>query len=225
MFTSIIEHLAQGDTDLMLFLNGWHTHFWNGVMQLITTTQTWILFFIALLLTTCRSMVKWNHTLIFILGIILVIGFADHISVQILRPFFQRMRPGNLDNPICSDIYVFAGRRGGPYGFPSAHAANTFGLAFFFMWTLRNKWVTLITMLWAVIICYTRIYLGKHYPGDLLFGATVGFTGATTIYLIMKYVFKLRQPEKVKHIRYIYAAFILTISGILAVAPFLPSRW
>lgn len=218
----IFNFFADIDTELMLFLNGWHNHFWNGFMQLCTVTQTWTLFFIALAFCVWKNYPRKSAFFIF-LGIGLVIFLSDKTSVQILRPFFQRMRPGNLDNPISPEIFVYAGHRGGPFGFPSAHAANTFGAAFFILWCIRKRAITLTALIWATLVCYTRIYLGKHYPGDLLFGASVGFFYATAVYFCIKKWIKAYIPKDYIYSRWPLYAFTITLISISCISPFLPA--
>jgi undecaprenyl-diphosphatase len=95
------------------------------------------------------------------------------------------------------------GYRGGRYSFPSAHASNSFGLAFFLMYLFRNKWLTTTMMLWALLNCYSRIYLGVHYPGDILAGFLVGFVAASFTY----WVFKKWSHERPDH----YPLFVVKL--------------
>jgi undecaprenyl-diphosphatase len=91
-----------------------------------------------------------------------------------MKPFFERLRPSH-DPSMQNLIHLVDDYRGGLYGFASSHAANTFGVALFVWLTLRPvyNWIFLI-FLWAAVMTYTRIYLGVHYPGDIIVGALVG---------------------------------------------------
>ena len=101
-------------------------------------------------------------------------------------------------------------------GFPSCHAANTFGLAFFLFYLFRNRALNWFIMLWAVVTCYSRSYLGVHYPGDLLVGAFVGFVGASLCYWLFSRLCKYRRKESYEHIYVPIWVGGITISGILA---------
>ena len=74
-------------------------------------------------------------------------------------------------------LYIVNGYRGGSYGFPSCHAANSLGLAMFVVFLFRKRWLSIFIVTWAILNCYTRIYLGVHYPGDLLVGGIIGGFG------------------------------------------------
>lgn len=112
-------------------------------------------------------------------------------------------------------VHIVNGYRGGRYGFPSCHAANTFGLAFFIWFLFRKRWLTVFIMGWALLTCYSRIYLGVHFPGDLLAGTLIGLIAAYIVYRLFLKVSGHKTMEKVPHI---YAPILvggLTILGIL----------
>ena len=118
-------------------------------------------------------------------------------------------------NPISDMVHIVNGHRGGRYGFPSCHAANTFGLAFFVWFLFRKRWLTVFMMGWALLTCYSRVYLGVHYPGDLIAGTLVGLIAAYIVYRLFLKVSGYKTMKKVPHI---YAPILvggLTIVGIL----------
>ena len=90
----------------------------------------------------------------------------------------------NPENPIADLVYIVNGRRGGGFGFPSCHAANSFGLAIFLICLFRKRWLSIFIVLWAFTNSYTRLYLGLHYPGDLVAGAIIGGFGGWLFYFI-----------------------------------------
>ena len=146
-------------------------------------------------------------------AIALTITFADQVCATLIRPWVARPRPANEFSPIADLVYIVNERRGGRFGFPSCHASNSFGLAFFLVFLFRKRWLSLFICLWAAVNCYTRIYLGLHYPGDLIVGMIIGGCGAGLMYYLLTRVTKenFRQAKQTEVIIYVGLATILGI--------------
>ena len=119
------------------------------------------------------------------------------------------------------NFHIVNGYRGGSYGFPSCHAANSFGLAMYVVFLFRKRWLSVFIITWAVLNCYTRIYLGVHYPGDLIVGGIIGgFGGWLFCTIAHKIASYLQKPSRVRRntIRQtsvtMYVGF-LTVLGII----------
>ncbi len=172
-----MEALIDFDQALFLFLNGLHHPFMDEVMWYVTKTTTWIPFY-AFLLYLAFKQLGPKAMYAFIPAIVVVIVMADQGSVQLFKNVFQRWRP--CHEPVLEGlVHSVRNKCGGEWGFISSHASNTFGLAGFLGLTLTKKlgkWM----LLWAAVVSYSRIYLGVHYPGDILGGALFGLLcGAT----------------------------------------------
>jgi len=167
----MIDWLIQVDTKIFLFLNGLNSESFDVIMWWVSGKTTWWPFYL-LLLGFLGWKKGWQLALM-VLFIVLVITLADQSSVQLFKNVFQRLRPCH-EPSLEGMVHIVNNKCGGKYGFVSSHAANTFGLAaLLFLW-VKNKWFTILMIVWASLVGYSRIYLGVHYPGDVLFGSLLG---------------------------------------------------
>lgn len=146
---------------------------------------TWVVMYVAMFFVLVRAM-KPKTLVITAIALALAITFADQTCATIIRPLVHRMRPSNPENELSQFVTLVNGYRSGRYGFPSCHAANTFALAVFFSNIVRKRLFVVLIFLWAVINCYSRMYLGVHYPGDIIVGATIGSIYGYIFYLAAK---------------------------------------
>ncbi len=167
----MLETLINWDTDLFLFLNGMHSPFWDQVMWLITGKWIWIPLYLFILGWFIRDY-RWKAAVLLIFVVILI-TLSDQSSVHLFKAVFQRLRPCH-DPGIADLVHTVNGKCGGKYGFVSSHAANTFAIAFFSLLLIRNRYYSISIIIWASIVSYSRIYLGVHFPGDIIVGALLG---------------------------------------------------
>lgn len=168
----MIEELIEIDKKILIFLNSFHSPVLDPVMLYVTKTEFWIPLYAFLIFLMFKN---FKHESWFLLiGAAITILLSDQITSSLMKPFFERLRPSH-DPSMQNLIHLVDDYRGGLYGFASSHAANTFGVALFVWLALRPvyNWIFLI-FLWAVVMTYTRIYLGVHYPGDIVVGVLVG---------------------------------------------------
>lgn len=169
------------DQNLTLFLNGFHNEFFDGFFYLATQTLTWFPLFIALIWLIFKQQGPQGVvTLVFVAIIFLL---TDRISSGLIKECVARPRPTHNEF-LQYIIHTVNGYRGGQYGFVSSHAANCFGLATFFCLIVRRNSLNLALILWALINCWSRLYLGVHYVGDLICGALLGIVIAAIAYQI-----------------------------------------
>jgi len=185
----MIDWLVQLDTKIFLILNGLNSESFDVVMWWVSGKSTWWPFYVLLL-----GYLGWKkgwQLVPMILFIALVIVLADQISVHLFKNVFQRLRPCH-EPSLEGLVHLVNNKCGGKYGFVSSHAANTFGLAsLLFLW-VRRRWFTVLMILWASLVGYSRIYLGVHYPGDVLFGSLLGVScGWLSFYLFKLLISKL----------------------------------
>lgn len=188
-FKEFILWLSDIDARLLLIVNGAHSPFFDSVMWCISGRWIWVPFYAVLAYLLFRRM-SWKRASICLVTIGLIILAADQTCATLIRPEIGRLRPANLNNTLSSFVHVVNGYRGGRYGFPSCHAANTFALAVFMSLVIRHKWFTVMMFSWAFVVSYSRMYLGVHYFGDLFCGATIGSLFAVLFYYLQNYLFK-----------------------------------
>ncbi len=172
----MMDFFTELDTGILLFFNSMHSPFGDIFMSLFTGKIIWAPMYAAVLYLLFRTF-HWRVALCAVVAIVLTITFADQMCNSVIRPVVGRLRPSGEGSPIADLVHIVNGRRGGGYGFPSCHASNSFGLAIFLVCLFRNKRLNVFILVWAFINSYTRLYLGLHYPGDLLAGAFIGGFG------------------------------------------------
>lgn len=191
---SILHDVMELDRRLLVWLNGFHADWLDPVMYYTSQTLFWLPLYLFLLWLMIKDFKKewW----IPVIGIAVTILIADQVTSSIMKPFFARLRPSqepslqgiiHLVKDGAGEFYT-----GGLYGFASSHAANTFGTATFFvlLFRSRHRWIIWL-FLWAACMTYTRIYLGAHYPGDILAGGTIGMLGGWIGYKVSSRIFQL----------------------------------
>jgi undecaprenyl-diphosphatase len=168
-FIEVIRHI---DLSVFLFLNGLHSPFFDVFMSWATKPVVWLPLFLVLLFLTIREF-RWK-TLLIVVSAALLITLSDQLS-NVSKRTTQRLRPSQ-DASIQVTVHTVDGYRGGLYGFYSGHASSTMALAVFLVLLFRGRyrWLAPVIFSWAVLMAYTRIYLGVHYPGDILAGMAAG---------------------------------------------------
>lgn len=192
----MIESLLKLDQKLFLALNGLHSETMDVVMVLISGKLEWIPFYLLLLFFVYRKYGK--ATWLILIGAALSVALADQISVKLFKDVFERLRP--CHNPeIAEFVHTVNNKCGGKFGFVSSHATNTFAIATFLGMLLKNRnniKALHLLLFWAVIVSYSRIYLGVHYPLDVLGGAILGGIIGYLVFRLTKYFLnKVSSPQ------------------------------
>ena len=192
-FTDITHY----DLMLMPALGGRHCEFADALALTLTSALTWVPMYLALLYVVAKKHKAAMPVLHIILCAGLCILLADGMADGIAKPLTGRLRPLN-DPEVSLMITLVAGAEDSNYSFFSAHAANTFSLCVFFSLMMRNMWLTLSMTLWSITNCWTRIYLGMHYPSDIFVGLIWGgISGCMAYYVFRKIWHKIavRYPK------------------------------
>lgn len=177
----MIEALEQLDKELFVYLNSIQSPVWNAIMVFVSEKLVWIPFYLGLI-----TYLVWRYkkqSILMLLMAIVAVGLADFVASGIFKPYFLRLRP--CHDPSLAEFVNLVKGCGGQFGFMSSHASTSFALAIFFNLILSDRYLIFKVFLvsWAVVISYSRIYLGVHFPGDVIGGALLGSFLAYLSYL------------------------------------------
>jgi undecaprenyl-diphosphatase len=183
----MIEYLESIDVAIVQLVNSWNTPFLDELMWIVSGRITWIPLYVFLIYLAIRQS-GWKFGLIYLMCVALAVVLADLISTQGMKEVIQRYRPShNLAIKDQLHYYQLGWGEyyvGGMYGFVSSHAANFFAIAVFSMLVLIDykKWMNPLLIFIAVLVSFSRIYLGVHYFSDVFVGALVGMLIALLVY-------------------------------------------
>ncbi|WKL47456.1 phosphatase PAP2 family protein [Flavobacterium pectinovorum] len=178
----MLEKIKEFDINLLVYLNSLGSEKFDGFWLIITNQLYWTPFFLFLFFLIYKK-IGVKQTLYILLFIAVLIAFTDQ-TTNLFKHTFARLRPCN--NPDLKGV-IRAVQIRNSYSFFSGHAANTMAVATFLFWILKRhfKYFGLL-FLWPLIFAYSRIYLGLHYPGDILTGYFFGAVFGSLLYLVYK---------------------------------------
>ena len=166
------------DQQLFLFINSSNSPFFDQVMHAISGKLIWVPLYLAIL--TYLGIKYKKKFLIILIFIILAATLSDQSSV-IVKNIVLRLRPCH-EPSLIGMVHLVNGECGGIYGFVSSHATNCFDVALLSLLFIKRRWFTVSIVLWACVIGYSRVYLGVHYPGDVICGSFLGAFIGWSIY-------------------------------------------
>lgn len=164
-----IQHILEWDKELFLFLNSFHNDFWDTIMLFVTRKETWVPFYIVIIFFIIKN--YRSKSLLILIFLAITIIASDQLSV-LLKETIQRLRPVH-DSSIGHLVHNIL-KKGGLYGFVSSHATNSFAIFVFTSRVFKNRYYSFLLFCWALLVSYSRIYIGVHYPLDILGGMILG---------------------------------------------------
>ncbi len=194
-----LQKILELDKELFLFLNGFHNDYWDTIMLMITRKETWLPFYAIIIYYIAKNYRSKSWIILLLLA--LTILASDQISV-LLKETIQRLRP--VHEPEIESIVHNVLRKGGLHGFVSSHAANSFAIFIFTSRIFKNRNYTFLLFSWAVLVSYSRIYSGVHYPLDIIGGALLGLGLGFGFYKALQFLenhFFIARPPKIEKTR------------------------
>lgn len=182
------------DLAILQMINGSESSFLDGLMVTLTSGFTWIPLYIALLYLVISNNDNMTKIMLIILCGIGCVVFSGGICDFIIKPMIGRIRPIN-DDMLDGIIYTVGDMSNKDFSFFSSHAANTTSLTMFFALLVRNRKFTVAMTVWTLINCYTRLYLGMHYPFDVLVGIAWGALVGLLLYSVYLRVYDRMFPD------------------------------
>lgn len=186
------------DMQVLSLFNGSDNIMLDQMVQILTSGLTWIPLYVMLFFVVMRNNETMGQIALVVGSAIFCVLFADGLVDGIIKQLAERWRPSN-DPTFKYMVQVVDDIRLKGYSFCSAHAANTMSLAVFFSLLIRSKMLTITLVIWSLINCWTRLYLGVHYPSDILCGMIIGIIIGILVYLLY-YKIYLRISPKINYI-------------------------
>ncbi|MDD3200503.1 MAG: phosphatase PAP2 family protein [Bacteroidales bacterium] len=192
-----MEWFINFDRELFLILNGLHSVFCDPVMIFLSKIWVWAPLYIAIFVWIFIKK-KWKVGLIMLITVIIAFALSDQISV-LIKNSIGRLRP--CEDPVIGTLAHVIEKRGSLYGFVSGHAANTFCFALLTSIFVGKPAFSYSIFAWATLVSYSRIYVGKHFPADIIGGILLGLLIGLVMSLLFRYFVKLLQKKYALHHR------------------------
>ncbi|WP_445716334.1 phosphatase PAP2 family protein [Flavobacterium sp.] len=169
----MIEKIKDLDTQLFLYLNEKHNQFFDPIMYWASHKWFWLPFYAFLIFVLIKEFKKKSVYVLLAIGFLITI--CDQTASHLIKNLVKRLRPSH-EPSLQNLIHLSEAGPGGQYGFISSHSANAFGLVTFLILLLPKKynWLKITLVLWAILVAYSRIYNGVHYPSDVIVAMFLG---------------------------------------------------
>jgi len=215
----MLDYLNQLDTEALLAINGLRGSFQDTFWWLVTAKWSSCLLALALVWVLLHQ--HRRHLLLVLAMLALAILLADQLASGLIKHLVERLRPTH-DPSLEGLVHIVNGYRGGMYGFVSSHAANSLAVATLIALIMRHRTVTIALLSWTALQCYSRVYLGVHYPGDILGGLAVGLLAAWVVWQLMQWIqrrWRLPQGHYTPaHAAVMASALLITVIALLITA-------
>ncbi|MBE6230276.1 MAG: phosphatase PAP2 family protein [Bacteroidales bacterium] len=185
----MLDAIVEFDKGLMLSINGCTNALLDFLMPLISHKYTGIPIYAGILALIIYQWRKSPKTIIIMVAaVLLTFALCDSLSVALFKQTVQRLRPAW--DPEIGHLVRMLEYKGGQFGFVSSHASNLFGLATVTSLIVKKRWYTIFIYLWAAAVGYSRVYVGKHFPLDVICGALFGMLVGYLVFKLLVQLFR-----------------------------------
>jgi undecaprenyl-diphosphatase len=182
----MLETLLELDRSLFLLINGWHSPFMDEIMYFVSKVWIWAPLYLTFIIYAVK---RWKLESIWIIAAVIICVVATDQLTNLTKEVFQRLRPSH--EPLLEGlVHHVNGYVGGRFGFVSGHSSNAFGFAMLSSLIIRNPSYSIFVFFWSGLVAYSRMYLGVHYPLDIVGGVILGLIVAAGVFLILEKVRK-----------------------------------
>lgn len=211
----MLDKIIPYEEKLFFLINSSHNHFFDCTMWLFSSIKSWIPLIIVIIFHIVYKR-SWKQWLPVLIAITLVFVLSDQFSSHIMKPLFARPRPTHYPG-IMEHVRILNDYIGGKYGFISGHAANSFGFAMFSALLFRNKLYSIIVFVWAIIMSYSRIYLGVHFVSDIVGGIIAGLIIGFCVYRLYYFFTKKLSKNNMSFLPPTFITFHVNILSFIII--------
>lgn len=179
----MFQFLQEIDSSWLVAINGAHCDYMDAFMWMVSKSYSWLLIGLVAVVVNARR--GWRNALVFLFAVALAVLVADQVASGIIKHAVERLRPTH-EPALKGVLHIVRDYRGGLYGFVSSHAANSFAIALLVGGMMPHCAALGSLMAWAVVQCYSRMYLGVHYPGDIVGGIVVGLLAGAFVFVLWR---------------------------------------
>lgn len=189
-----LESIIAVDQQVLMWFNGSNSLFLDSIVPLLTSSSTWIPLYISLLYLVVKNNESMAQIGLVVGSALLCVLLAGGVDDAVIKPLVGRLRPCN-DPVISGQLNLINGTLEQSFSFFSAHAANTMSLAVFLCFLVRDRLFNAFIVCWSLVNCWTRLYLGVHYPTDVIVGIVYGGIVGFGVYILFYKIYYKFNPN------------------------------